>query len=57
MRAIRALAVALLLPTLARAGDKVAVLVEDNPLLTTPFGLDFLRDGSLVVAESSTDAR
>ena len=51
MRAIRALAVALLLPTLSRAGDKVVVLVEDNPLLTTPFGLDFLRDGSLVVAD------
>jgi sugar lactone lactonase YvrE len=29
----------------------VVVLVENNPLLVTPFGLDFLPDGSLVVAD------
>jgi sugar lactone lactonase YvrE len=51
MRAVGVLAVALLLPALARADEKVVVLVEDDPLLTTPFGLDFLPDGSLVVAD------
>jgi sugar lactone lactonase YvrE len=39
------------LPALASADDKVVVLVENHPLLTTPFGLDFLPDGSLVVAD------
>src|SRR5690349_14429204 len=51
MRVIAALTTALLLPALARAAEKVVVLVEDNPLLTTPFGLDFLPDGALVVAD------
>jgi sugar lactone lactonase YvrE len=32
-------------------GGKVVVLVEDHPLLKVPFGLDFLPDGSLVVAD------
>lgn len=51
MRTFGALAVMLLLSALARADGKVVVLVEDDPLLTTPFGLDFLPDGSLVVAD------
>jgi sugar lactone lactonase YvrE len=51
MRAIGALTVALLLPALVRADGKVAVLVESNPLLTMPFGLGFLPDGALVVAD------
>ncbi len=51
MRVVGALAIALLLPALAAADEKVVVLVEDSPLLTTPFGLDFLPDGSLVVAD------
>ncbi len=51
MRILQALTVALLLPALARADGKVVVLVENDPLLTTPFGLDFLPDGSLVVAD------
>jgi sugar lactone lactonase YvrE len=52
MRVIAALALALLLlPALTRADEKVTVLVADDPLLTTPFGLDFLPDGSLVVAD------
>jgi sugar lactone lactonase YvrE len=32
-------------------GGKVVVVVDNHPLLTTPFGLDFLPDGSLVVAD------
>jgi sugar lactone lactonase YvrE len=51
MRAIRALALAFLLPAFARANDKVVVLVANNPLLTIPFGLAFQSDGSLVVAD------
>ena len=51
VRTFGALAVALLLSGLARADGKVSVLVENDPLLTTPFGLDFLPDGSLVVAD------
>jgi hypothetical protein len=46
MRSLGALAVALLLPALTRADGKVVVLVEEDLLLTTPFGLDFLPDGS-----------
>jgi sugar lactone lactonase YvrE len=44
------LAMVLLSPACLAAG-KVVVLVEKDPLLTTPFGLDFLADGSLVVAD------
>jgi sugar lactone lactonase YvrE len=51
MRSITALALSLLLSTFVRGDQKVEVLVEDNPLLTMPFGLDFLPDGSLVVAD------
>jgi sugar lactone lactonase YvrE len=51
MRFIVPLAVVSWLPASAAAGEKVVVLVENHPLLTTPFGLDFLPDGSLVVAD------
>jgi sugar lactone lactonase YvrE len=51
MRAIGALVIVLLVPALTRAAGNVVVLVEDDPRLTTPFGLDFLPDGSLVVAD------
>jgi sugar lactone lactonase YvrE len=42
---------ALLWATSARAGEKMAVVVTDDPLLAVPFGLDFLPDGTLVVAD------
>jgi DNA-binding beta-propeller fold protein YncE len=51
MRSLAALAITVLLPAASLADSKMVVLVEDNPLLTTPFGLDFLADGSLVVAD------
>lgn len=35
----------------AFAAERVEVIVDNDPLLTTPFGLDFLSDGSLVVAD------
>jgi sugar lactone lactonase YvrE len=35
----------------AVADDTVVVVVDDHPLLTIPFGFDFLPDGSLVVAD------
>jgi DNA-binding beta-propeller fold protein YncE len=34
-----------------KGGGKVVVLVDRDPLLDVPFGLDFLPDGSLVVAD------
>src|SRR5260370_400479 len=51
MRSIGVLTIALLLVPITRAEEKVVVLVENNPLLVTPFGLDFLPNGSLVVAD------
>jgi hypothetical protein len=51
MRFIAILAIVLWLPATAAADANVVVLVENHPLLTTPFGLDFLPDGSLVVAD------
>jgi streptogramin lyase len=51
MRFIGGVAIAALLSAAARAEEKVAVLVDNNPLLTVPFGPDFLADGSLVVAD------
>jgi streptogramin lyase len=48
---MRVLTVALLLPLGASAREKVVIVVENHPLLTMPFGLDFLADGSLVVAD------
>jgi DNA-binding beta-propeller fold protein YncE len=51
MRFIAILTFVLGLPATTAADAKVVVLVENDPLLTTPFGLDFLPDGSLVVAD------
>ncbi len=51
MRSFAALALVLWLPSLTSAAETVVVLVEKHALLTTPFGLDFLPDGSLVVAD------
>jgi streptogramin lyase len=45
------LALALLVTATPPVEAKVIVLVDKNPLLTTPFGMDFLADGSLVVAD------
>jgi DNA-binding beta-propeller fold protein YncE len=35
----------------ARSQEKLAIVVDGDPLLTTPFGFDFLPDGSLIVAD------
>ncbi|MEX2122096.1 MAG: hypothetical protein WD847_21125 [Pirellulales bacterium] len=43
--------VAMLLAGPAGADEQVVVVVDDHPTLTIPFGLDFLPDGSLVVAD------
>jgi sugar lactone lactonase YvrE len=50
MRFVGGVVIAVLLSATARAEEKVTVLVENSPLLTIPFGPDFLPDGSLVVA-------
>jgi len=44
-------AIALLVAGPARSQEKLTIVVDDDPLLTTPFGFDFLPDGSLVVAD------
>jgi sugar lactone lactonase YvrE len=43
--------IALVGATAVRAGEKIAVVVSDDSLLSIPFGLDFLPDGTLVVAD------
>lgn len=37
--------------TAAVADERIVVVVDDHPLLTAPFGFDFLPDGALVVAD------
>ncbi|HVC97599.1 MAG TPA: hypothetical protein VND64_28265 [Pirellulales bacterium] len=51
MRWFWLLAIALLVAAPARSQEKFATVVDGDPLLTTPFGFDFLPDGSLVVAD------
>ncbi len=51
MRRLGVVVIALVGATSVQAGEKMAVVVSDDPLLSIPFGLDFLPDGSLVVAD------
>jgi len=51
MRRFWLLAILLVVPAPIQAKEQLAVVVDDDPLLTTPFGFDFLADGSLVVAD------
>jgi sugar lactone lactonase YvrE len=51
MRCILFVAVVLLTAAGAQAAEKMAVVVAGDSLLTVPFGLDFLPDGTLVVAD------
>jgi DNA-binding beta-propeller fold protein YncE len=51
MRSIWLSAIVLFISAPARSQEKLAIVVDGDPLLTTPFGFDFLPDGSLVVAD------